>query len=223
MSSAPPSPGIQRSPSRPGPPSVGWHRAFAIRLSLWYALVFLASSSILFGALYWLLASTLEAREQTLIQRKLDEYSAAYHQRGERGLRDAVARDSIAPEQVSLFVRLVSSRNDVTFAKVPDGWVGSRPVQIPLPGGLGTLEGKQRFIRVPRDAERDLAIASRVLGDGSVLEVGRTVLDPPTTLVRVTWADPSRIGWPLAKDAKRREPQRRSQRRDRRASTRAVS
>ena len=174
MSSAPPSPGIQGSPSRPGPPPVGWHRAFAIRLSLWYALVFLASSSLLFGALYWLLASTLEAREQTLIQRKLDEYSAAYHQRGERGLRDAVARDSIAPEQVSLFVRLVSSRNDVTFAKVPDGWVGSRPVQIPLPGGLGTLEGKQRFIRVPRDAERDLAIASRVLGDGSVLEVGRT-------------------------------------------------
>lgn len=174
MSSAHPESSLPPNRTRPTPEPVRWHRAFAVRLSLWYALVFLASSSILFGALYWLLASTLEQREQTLIQRKLDEYSTAYHQRGERGLRDSVSRDSVAPEQVSLFVRLVSARNDVTFAKVPDGWVGSRAIQIPLPGGLGTLEGSQRFIRIPRDAERDLAIASRVLADGSVLEVGRT-------------------------------------------------
>ena len=45
-------------------------------------------------------------------------------------------------------------------------------------------------------------------GEPEVFEVGADLLDPPTTVVRVPWADPARIGWPLARDAKRR-PRRR--------------
>jgi 16S rRNA (guanine527-N7)-methyltransferase len=55
-------------------------------------------------------------------------------------------------------------------------------------------------------------------GEPDVFEVGVGVLDPPTTVVRVPWTDPSRIGWPLA-----REPKRRSGRRDRSAVEREVS
>jgi 16S rRNA (guanine527-N7)-methyltransferase len=55
-------------------------------------------------------------------------------------------------------------------------------------------------------------------GEPEVFEVGADVLDPPTTVVRVPWADPSRIGWPLARDAKRR-----SGRRDRSSVKREVS
>ena len=46
-----------------------------------------------------------------------------------------------------------------------------------------------------------------------VFDVGIGVVDPPTTLVRVSWADPSRIGWPLAPESSRRR-----QRRDQRAA-----
>jgi len=55
-------------------------------------------------------------------------------------------------------------------------------------------------------------------GDPEVFEVGVGLLEPPTTVVRVPWADPSRVGWPLARD-----PQRRSGRRDRRTAEREVS
>lgn len=48
-------------------------------------------------------------------------------------------------------------------------------------------------------------------GVPEVLEVGMGVVDPPTTVVRVSWADPARIGWPLAREPKRR-PARRNQR-----------
>lgn len=48
-------------------------------------------------------------------------------------------------------------------------------------------------------------------GVPEVVEVGRGVVDPPTTVVRVPWADPSRIGWPLAPESQRR-PRRRDQR-----------
>ena len=48
-------------------------------------------------------------------------------------------------------------------------------------------------------------------GVPEVLEVGKGVVEPPTTVVRVPWADPTRIGWPLARDVKRR-PERRIRR-----------
>ena len=32
-----------------------------------------------------------------------------------------------------------------------------------------------------------------------VLELGAGVVDPQTIVVRVSWADPTRIGWPLAR------------------------
>lgn len=55
-------------------------------------------------------------------------------------------------------------------------------------------------------------------GVPEVFEVGEGVVDPQTTVVRVSWADPTRIGWPLARESTRRRP-----RRDKRASTREVS
>jgi 16S rRNA (guanine527-N7)-methyltransferase len=55
-------------------------------------------------------------------------------------------------------------------------------------------------------------------GTPEVFEVGTGLVDPPTTVVRVPWADPSRIGWPLARAAKRR-----SGRRDRSSVKREVS
>jgi 16S rRNA (guanine527-N7)-methyltransferase len=55
-------------------------------------------------------------------------------------------------------------------------------------------------------------------GEPEVFTVGVGVVDPATTVIRVPWADPSRIGWPLA-----RESRRRSTRRAQRAVKREVS
>ncbi|CAM3816726.1 16S rRNA (guanine(527)-N(7))-methyltransferase RsmG [Nocardioides zeicaulis] len=54
-------------------------------------------------------------------------------------------------------------------------------------------------------------------GTPDVVEVGAGTVDPPATLVRVPWADPARIGWPLAVDSRRGQ-----QRRSRRAAQREV-
>jgi 16S rRNA (guanine527-N7)-methyltransferase len=64
------------------------------------------------------------------------------------------------------------------------------------------IEASRSFLRTWRCSEPE------------VLELGAEVVSPPTTVVRVSWADPSRIGWPLAREAVRR----RSPRHDRRAS-----
>ena len=82
------------------------------------------------------------------------------------------------------------------------GW--SMPLVAPA-GALVAMKGQS--------VHEEIASASAFLhtwrcGVPEVLEVGMDVVEPPTTVVRVSWADPSRIGWPLAREAKRRRPRR---------------
>jgi len=95
------------------------------------------------------------------------------------------------------------------------GW--SMPLVAPT-GALVAMKGRsiQDEIADARDA-----LTTWRCGEPEVLEVGAGRLDSPTTLVRVAWADPARIGWPLATTSgRRRGTKRRSMRRDRRAPER---
>lgn len=75
---------------------------------------------------------------------------------------------------------------------------------MPLVAATGALVAmKGQSIHEEIAATRDLLARWRC-AEPEVLTVGVDVVDPPTTVVRVAWADPGRIGWPLAPDAKRR-------------------
>ena len=85
------------------------------------------------------------------------------------------------------------------------GW--SMPLVAPT-GALVAMKG--RAIHEEIASAHDFLTTWRC-GAPEVFEVGTGVVDPPTTVVRVPWADPARIGWPLARESKRRR-QRRTQR-----------
>ena len=85
------------------------------------------------------------------------------------------------------------------------GW--SMPLVAPT-GALVAMKGQS--VREEIAAAEEFLTTWRC-GSPEVFEVGAGVVDPPTTVVRVPWADPTRIGWPLARDSQRRG-QRRSQR-----------
>lgn len=86
---------------------------------------------------------------------------------------------------------------------------------MPLVAAQGSLVAmKGRSVHEEIESARSLLTTWRC-GSPEVLELGADVVSPPTTVVRVSWADPSRIGWPLAREAKRRTP-----RHDRRARER---
>lgn len=87
------------------------------------------------------------------------------------------------------------------------GW--SMPLVAPA-GALVAMKGRTAHEEI--DAARDF-LTTWGCADPEVIEIGGGVVSPPTTVVRVSWADPSRIGWPLAREGKRRKP-----RQDRRAS-----
>lgn len=89
----------------------------------------------------------------------------------------------------------------------------SMPLAAPT-GALVAMKGQSVHEEI--ESTQELRAAWRC-GPPEVLTVGVGVVDPPATVVRVPWADPSRIGWPLV----RVSPPRR-QRRDRRAVKREV-
>ncbi|WP_313960510.1 16S rRNA (guanine(527)-N(7))-methyltransferase RsmG [Nocardioides sp. zg-1228] len=97
------------------------------------------------------------------------------------------------------------------------GW--SMPLVAPT-GALVAMKG--------RSVHDEIAASRAVLrrwrcGEPEVFEVGVGVLDPPTTVLRVPWADPGRIGWPLARGHRNTPPTKRPARGDRRATKREVS
>lgn len=86
------------------------------------------------------------------------------------------------------------------------GW--SMPLVAPT-GSLVAMKG--------RSVREEIAGAASVLttwrcARPEILELGSGVVDPQTIVVRVSWADPTQIGWPLARrpEKARRRPDRRA-------------
>lgn len=82
------------------------------------------------------------------------------------------------------------------------GW--SMPLVAPT-GAMVAMKGRSVTDEI---AEAGDFLARWRCGEPQVMELGVGLLSPPTTVVRVPWADPSRIGWPLARESKKRRPPR---------------
>lgn len=89
------------------------------------------------------------------------------------------------------------------------GW--SMPLVSPT-GALVAMKG--RSVHEEIDDAQGLLTTWRC-GVPEVFEVGQGLVDPPTTVVRVRWADPGRIGWPLAHTSAAARSSRASKRRSR--------
>jgi signal transduction histidine kinase len=143
-------------------------RNVGVRLGLWYAFIFACSSVALLGIAYYLLVTTIGNKDRELVQARLREYATIYQAGGLRALRSAVEDEQ--GTQRTLFVRLANVWNDVSFANVPDDWITFKDV----PGGLAGYRQRVGVIRIPKNAEKDFVIASAVLDDNSLLQVGRS-------------------------------------------------
>jgi signal transduction histidine kinase len=147
-------------------------QSLALRLAAQYALVFACGATLLFGALYWHLAEALEEREQGAVEARAEVLGRAYEVGGVAALRTELARET-APEVRSVFVRILG---ETLFASVPADGIETQVQRLPLPErwGRGEVVREIRTVRVPQSAARDYAIASRILIDGGLLQVGRS-------------------------------------------------
>jgi signal transduction histidine kinase len=151
-------------------------RNLGVRLGLWYALVFAASSIALLMLAYYLLAGAIGRKDREVLDARLQEYAAIYDDGGLPALRDTMQSET--GNQKTFFVRLVSAWNAATLVNVPEDWITFKDI----PGGLAGYRQRVGVIRIPKDAEQDFVIASAVLPDNSLLQVGRST-DSRTALL----------------------------------------
>ncbi|HEV2435708.1 MAG TPA: HAMP domain-containing sensor histidine kinase [Verrucomicrobiae bacterium] len=143
-------------------------RNIGIRLGLWYAFVFAISSIALLMVAYYLLAADVGRKDREVLEARLQEYAAFYNTGGLPALRSAMQHETGNPK--AFFVRLVNPWNEAAIINVPADWIAFRDI----PGRPAGYRRRVGFIRIPKDAEKDFLIASMILPDNSLLQVGRS-------------------------------------------------
>ena len=143
-------------------------QALGLRLAAWYLGTFLASTFVIAGLTYGLLAASLETRDHDIIQSTLREYATRYQAGGLPALARAIEIEQRSGLREPLFVRLVGPFQDVLLYSLPETW-GAFDLSE-LPGGPNDIWGQ-----VPaRDRNAVLEVATLPLGGGTVLQVGKT-------------------------------------------------
>lgn len=144
-------------------------RNIAVRLSLWYALIFSLGGLALLAFAYYLLAVAIGGKDREVLEARWKEVAAVYEVGGLGTLQSWW--DNEPPQvQHTLLVRVVNVFDRVAFVRWPEDWVTVRDVPI----GRTGLRWTEGVIRIPQNAERDFILAAQSLPDGSVLQVGRS-------------------------------------------------
>lgn len=146
----------------------GFIRTFTFRLNLWFAFVSTASAIAVFLLSYYVLTSAIDRKDREVLQAKARQFATIYQSQGPGGLQRYLERNEQAPDFRGLFVRSVTAANVSLLLKVPEEWIAINIEE--LPSGVKVQE---RYLRIPRGAERDFSLVSQPLPDGSFLQVGR--------------------------------------------------
>ncbi|MGA2244822.1 MAG: HAMP domain-containing sensor histidine kinase [Verrucomicrobiota bacterium] len=141
-------------------------RSIGVRFGLLSAVIFAVSCLGLLALAYYLLEAAVGGRDREVVQARLREYAAVYANGGAAELRNVIHQGE--GNQKTLYVRLVSAWNDVSFVNVPEDWVTFHD----LPSGVAGYRRQVGVIRIPKNADRDFVIASAILPDNSLLQVG---------------------------------------------------
>ena len=142
-------------------------QALGLRLAAWYLGTFLASTLVIGGLTYGLLATLLEQRDHDVIQSTLREYATRYQAGGLPALARAIEFEQRSGSREPLFVRLIGPFEDVLFYSLPETW-GAFDLSE-LPGGPNAIWSQVRA----RDRNAVLEVATIDVG-GAALQVGKT-------------------------------------------------
>ena len=149
-------------------------RSLALRLGLWHAVLAAIGAAAVLVAIYVLLARALDSREREALEIRSAEYADAFENGGVAAVRGLLEREQQQSHVRALMVRIVGPGGDVRFAKVPEDWIED-DTQVMVPDRWGEIQAQRvQTVRVPRDEQRDLAIVTRRLSGGALLQIARS-------------------------------------------------
>lgn len=144
--------------------------AFALRLGLWYAALFIVSAIALFAFTYLLLARALAAQDHDVLASMLSRYAVEYQRSGLGGLQDLIQTDAGEGRHERLLVRVVTAQTEVVYFATPPGWGAFDLSILDQPSAL---QSAWTTIDHPPD-ESVLEVGTVNLSDGVTVQVGRS-------------------------------------------------
>jgi signal transduction histidine kinase len=153
--------------SRPNEPLP---HAFALRLGLWYAGLFIVSAALLSVFTYALLGRALANQDHDVLESTLSRYSLEYQRAGLAGLRTLIDADAGEGLHERLLIRVVDDRTESIYFTTPPGWSAFSPATL-------DQVAAQRSIWTTLTNPEDrtvLELGTAHLSNGVIIQVGRT-------------------------------------------------
>ena len=141
-------------------------RTLGLRLSVWYAAVFIFSTLGLVTITYALLSSSLAQRDHDIIRATWREYASRYELAGLPAIQRAVELEERTGSEERLYVRVIGRDADALFVRSPQPWNSYAVEDVDSSPSLSDA-----FVH---DRRAVLELVSERLFDGSILQVGKT-------------------------------------------------
>jgi len=145
-----------------------FRHALALRLGLWYAAIFVLSTTALTLFAYLLLARALELRDQQVIESMLTRYAAGFQRAGFPGLQRLIDEDNGEGRHEQMLVRVLIG-NEIAYYSEPYDWTPWDPSQLDEPEAR-----RSGWSRIPRAPNTMLEVGTVTIGDDVAIQVGRT-------------------------------------------------
>jgi len=144
--------------------------AFSLKLSMRYALLFVAGAAGMFMVVYLLVNSFLENREQAVLAARMQEYQAWYIDGGMAALKNRFDKQTESNADI-FFIRLIGPRTNTLFISMPPD---AKPIDARQ---LQTLHPTQKGFWQSIDASGDKTtwlIAAIRLNPDTVMQAGKS-------------------------------------------------
>jgi signal transduction histidine kinase len=128
---------------------------FGLRLAVWYAALFIASSFAIVLITYLLTSSSLAQRDHEIIQSKLGEYGTVYARGGLRALAATVDAEQRTSRE-RIFVRVLDGGSETVLLSNAEGW---DPSTLEV-GTVSLLDGS--IVQVGKSTEARSDILARL-------------------------------------------------------------
>lgn len=145
-------------------------RTLSFWLNAWHAVIFLGSAALIFALVYFLLGAAIDRKDRDVIEARLREYVAVYQGGGISALRDWTTRVNEARKERMFFVRIATKDGAVPLLVTPQDWFEEDVRRVES----AYQAQPDDWTRVSRNREMDLTMATLVLDDGTVFQVGRS-------------------------------------------------
>lgn len=156
-------------------------RTITFRLVFWYSGIFILSTSFLFILAYVLLSSSVRQHDRDDIRQQLGEYATRYRAGGLDTLAHEVALEKRSVKGHPFFVRVADAQGRTLLLDNPEQRATFDLTRLES----DSINGSSQWIEMPnRNGDRVLEIESTLLGDGIVLQVGKSTEDREELLER---------------------------------------